>query len=102
MLKIWDKLRQCCGMQLSRSYAEELRQNGLHNSSQQTQAHRCFGADTQALEASFLAQPLFRRCPAIRSVSSYDQAIAGDMDGHYCARSQVPCHPGPSAFMSCV
>jgi len=85
-MRLWNVLRQCCGLQLSKPYAEQLRQPGT------PKTHYCWGINATQAEEEFVKSPIVLRCAkeviGLGSTSEYDQELAGEMDGHYCQRTQ--------------
>ena len=93
-LEPWDKLRVCCGAQMSKDYRERL--NGVHNTraksfhyrTNQTKASdMCEGYDINAVEHALIATQVFktygRTVDQIQKLSSRDMPF----DGTYCSRS---------------
>jgi hypothetical protein len=88
-LHSWNVLRQCCGLQLSRTFAEQLKQEREQGKAGGTEErHRCFTMAAEHAEEQYMQSKLFAACPGLRSTSTFDLAVAGEMEGHYCLRTQ--------------
>lgn len=82
-MRIWDSLRQCCGLGISRQFAAELR--GEHPK----RKHACWKVNAGRAERRLMRTKIYNQCPllGLQSTAIYDQQVAGRMDGHWCART---------------
>ncbi|KAL7476712.1 hypothetical protein ACHAW6_002554 [Cyclotella cf. meneghiniana] len=83
----WDKLRQCCGMQMSKKFRNELvpasqKVNG-------TKPHEfCGSLDMDSLEAEFTKSDLYKTLNGYELMKRINRPamVDGDLDGTYCSR----------------
>ena len=96
-LEPWDKLRVCCGAQMSAAYRarlynltlskEKMKVRFKYRSDQPKASDMCESYDVDAVEQELVATEVYKICGAhielIRKLSSSDQPF----DGAYCSRS---------------
>lgn len=83
----WDKIRQCCGMQMSKYYRNELvlpngRRKGM-------KAHAfCTAIDINDLENHFMNTDLYKLIDGYTLMRRINRPsiVDGDLDGSYCSR----------------
>lgn len=85
--KMWDKLRQCCGMQMSKSFRNDLLQPDEKNPRVKPHAF-CELINPDSIETSFMNTDLFKlidQYPLMRRMNR-PSTVDGDLDGTYCSR----------------
>lgn len=88
--KLWDKLRQCCGMQMSQHYRNYLLPSKDKNTAIEDHPF-CNTLDPNNLEKNFMETKLFKlmsRYPLMRRINR-PATVDGDLDGRYCSRYEA-------------
>lgn len=85
--KIWNVLRQCCGMQMSKSYRNDLLPSDKKNSEFRPHPF-CGSIDTDVVEASFMNTELYRLISQYQLMRRMNRpsTVDGDLNGTYCSR----------------
>jgi hypothetical protein len=84
---IWEQLRQCCGMQMSKNYRNEL--VPIDERDVTMKRHQfCSSIDIDALENSFMDTELYQLINEYESMRRINRpaTVDGDLDGTYCSR----------------
>ena len=82
----WDKLRQCCGMPMSKLHRNELLP--VDQKKEMKPHPFCGSIDPDSLETSFMSAELYKRIdqfPLMRRMNR-PATVDGDLDGTYCSR----------------
>ena len=84
---IWETLRQCCGMQMSKLYRNELL-SPAQRDKEMTKHKFCGSIDINSLETKFMNTELYHimnNYEAMRRINR-PATVDGDLDGTYCSR----------------
>ena len=97
----WSKLRQCCGLQMSKSFRNDILQPSQKNPLIKPHPF-CELADAESMESSFMSTKLYKiiaQYPLVRKMNR-PALVDGDLDGTYCKRYNAAVHehgiPGSS------
>lgn len=83
----WDVLRQCCGMQMSRTFKNDLLPASLKTTGMK-QHDFCEAFDINKLERHFMNTDLYQLLDGYKLVRRINRPslVDGDLDGTYCSR----------------
>ena len=84
---VWDKLRQCCGMQMSKNFRNDLLPSDKKNP--EIVSHTFCGLiDPDAIERAFMNTKLYKLIDKHKLMRRMNRpaTVDGDLDGTYCSR----------------
>eukprot|EP00804_Cyclotella_cryptica_P000105 CCRYP_020511-RB/>CCRYP_020511-RB protein AED:0.14 eAED:0.14 QI:20/1/1/1/0/0/3/239/551 len=83
----WDRLRQCCGMQMSTYFRNELLP-ASHKAKSVKKHKFCGSVDLDSLEAQFMNSELYKLLNNYELMKRINRPsmVDGDLDGSYCSR----------------
>eukprot|EP00804_Cyclotella_cryptica_P005542 CCRYP_003054-RA/>CCRYP_003054-RA protein AED:0.00 eAED:0.00 QI:13/1/1/1/0/0/2/305/370 len=84
---IWDRLRQCCGMQMSTYFRNEMLP-ASHKVKGMKKHAFCGSVDLNSLEAQFMSNELYKFLNNYKLMKRMNRPamVDGDLDGSYCSR----------------
>ncbi|KAL7476924.1 hypothetical protein ACHAW6_006999 [Cyclotella cf. meneghiniana] len=85
--QLWSKLRQCCGMQMSKYFRNELLPASLQVKDMKRHGF-CGSLDIDSLETQYMNSDLYKllnNYPLVRKINR-PAMVDGDLDGSYCSR----------------
>lgn len=91
--QIWNELRQCCGMQMSTSFRNDILPSSQKNPNLKPHP-LCKQSNAESLESSFMSTELYKIIapyPLMRKMNR-PAAVDGDLDGTYCKRYNDAVH----------
>jgi hypothetical protein len=87
--ELWDKLRQCCGLQMSKLYRNERLPSSKAGKNPDMKQHTfCGSIDISGLEETYINTDMYKilnKYSLMRSINR-PSLVDGDLNGNYCTR----------------